>query len=258
MATSAVMKSSPVIQALGRALRSLTRGDVMWHLIWPGLLSLGLWALLAAIFWGSLVGGVMGWLEGWEWLGGWMSDSELGAGFIMVLVHIVIALLILPLVYVTAALIVAGVALPMMLERIAETDYGMLEQRRGGTQLGSVTNAVTAGAIFVGALIVSLPLWLVPGLGIVIPLLLTAWLNRRAFRYDALMYHGDREEMKRIPEQNASGLMILGVGCAALGYVPLLNLFAPAFCGLAFVHYLLEALQQDRLKNGWVVVDQPG
>ena len=49
---------------------------------------------------------------------------------------------------------------------------------------------------------------------------------------------------------------MLGVGCAALGYVPVLNLIAPAFCGLAFVHYLLEALQQHRQSAGWVVLDK--
>lgn len=247
---------SPVFQALGRALRSLVRTDVIWHLIWPGLASLALWALVAALFWGSLVGGVMGWIGDWQWLSGWMADSELGAGFVMVVVHVLIALLLLPLVYVTAALIVAAIALPLILEKVAATDYATLERRAGGTQLGSVANAMGAGALFVVAMLVSLPLWLVPGLGIVIPLLLTAWLNRRAFRYDALMMHADRGEMKLIPEQNASGLMMLGVGCAALGYVPILNLFAPAFCGLAFVHYLLEALQQHRLATGWVVVDK--
>lgn len=247
---------SPVIQALVRAFRSLTRGDVIWHLVWPGLASLAIWAIMATVFWGSLVGGVMGWLDGWDWLGSWMSDSELGAGFIMVLVHIVIGLLLLPLVYVTAALIVAAVSLPMMLEKVAATDYADIEQRAGGTQVGSVTNALRAGALFVVAMLLSLPLWLIPGLGLLIPLLLTAWLNREAFRYDALMMHADRDEMKLVPQKNASGLMMLGVGCAALGYVPVLNLFAPAFCGLAFVHYLLEALQQHRQSAGWVVLDK--
>ncbi|MCB1927049.1 MAG: EI24 domain-containing protein [Rhodocyclaceae bacterium] len=247
---------SPVIQALVRAFRSLTRGDVIWHLVWPGLASLAIWAIMATMFWGSLVGGVMGWLDGWDWLGSWMSDSELGAGFIMVLVHIVIGLLLLPLVYVTAALIVAAVSLPMMLEKVAATDYADIEQRAGGTQVGSVTNALRAGALFVVAMLLSLPLWLIPGLGLLIPLLLTAWLNREAFRYDALMMHADRDEMKLVPQKNASGLMMLGVGCAALGYVPVLNLFAPAFCGLAFVHYLLEALQQHRQSAGWVVLDK--
>ncbi len=247
---------SPVLQALARALRSLTRGDVIWHLIWPGLASLAVWAVLAMIFWGTLVGGVMGWLDNWEWLAGWMNDSDLGAGFVVVVVHAIIALMLLPLIYVTAALIVAAISLPMMLEKVAATDYAQIERRAGGTQIGSVTNALAAGALFVVAMVLSLPLWLVPGLGIVIPLLLTAWLNRRAFRYDALMMHADREEMKLVPQRNASGLMLLGVGCAALGYVPVLNLLAPAFCGLAFVHYLLEALQQHRLASGWVVEDK--
>ena len=46
----------------------------------------------------------------------------------------------------------------------------------------------------------------------------------------------------------------VGVGCAALAYIPLVNLFAPAFCGLAFVHYLLAALERHRAESGWVVV----
>lgn len=246
---------SPVMKALGRAFRSLTRGDVVWHLIWPGLASLGVWALIAALYWGAMVAGVMGWVEGWDWLSGWMNDSEFGAGLVLVFAHLLIALLLLPLIYLTAALIVAAISLPMMLERVAATDYPELERRRGGTQWGSIANAASAGGLFLIAMILSLPLWLVPGLGIVIPLLLTAWLNRRAFRYDALMMHADRQELRRIPDQHASGLMMLGVGCATLGYVPVLNLVAPAFCGLAFVHYLLDALQADRAGRGWVVLD---
>lgn len=248
---------SPVLQALVRALRSLSRGDVFWHLVWPGLTSLGLWALLATVFWGAMVGEVMGWVGGWGWVE-WISGSDLGAGFVVVVVHLVIALLLLPLIYATAALLVAAIALPLMLERVAATDYRSLERRQGGSQWGSVANALSSGGLFVAAMLLSLPLWLVPGLGILIPLLLTAWLNRRAFRYDALMMHADADEMKRIPARHGSGLMLLGVGCAALGYVPVLNLFAPAFCGLAFVHYLLEALSRERAGSGWVVLDRAG
>jgi hypothetical protein len=32
------------------------------------------------------------------------------------------------------------------------------------------------------------------------------------------------------------------------------NLFAPAFCGLAFAHFLLEALRRDRAAKGWAIV----
>ena len=77
-------------------------------------------------------------------------------------------------------------------------------------------------------------------------MLLTAWMNQKAFGYDALMLHGDKQEMPRLRKRHSAALLGLGVGCALLAYVPVLNLFAPAFCGLAFVHYLLEALRRER------------
>ena len=97
-----------------------------------------------------------------------------------------------------------------MLERVARTDYALLEERRGGNQTGSAINALWAALVFGVVLLLSLPLWLVPGLGLVIPLMLTAWLNRRAFRYDALMMHADREEMRTLSKRHDGSMLLLG------------------------------------------------
>ncbi|MCB1964421.1 MAG: EI24 domain-containing protein, partial [Rhodocyclaceae bacterium] len=59
----------------------------------------------------------------------------------------------------------------------------------------------------------------------------------------------------RLRRDKRAGMLGLGVGCALLAYVPLVNLFAPAFCGLAYVHYLLETLRRDRAANGWVIAE---
>ena len=244
-----------ILRAYAHAIRSLARRDILWHLLWPGLLSLVVWIGLAVGFWGTLTGMAMGALNGWDWLHSWTSSSEFGAGFVSVTVQIALALALLPLIYVTAAILVATISLPLMLERVARTDYALLEERRGGSQTGSALNALWAALVFAVEMLLSLPLWLVPGLGLVIPLMLTAWLNRRAFRYDALMMHADRDEMKALSKRHDGSMLLLGIGCAALAYVPVVNLFAPAFCGLAFVHYLLTALEQHRKESGWVVVD---
>ena len=48
-------------------------------------------------------------------------------------------------------------------------------------------------------------------------------------------------------------------GAALLAYVPVINLVAPAYAGLAFVHYMLETLRRHRLKYGVTVLDaDPG
>src|SRR5574337_1238504 len=204
-----------ILRAFGRSLKSLTQRGVLWHLVWPTLVALALWLGVAFAFWPTTVHGLMGWIVGLPWLGVWISTSEMGTAAVLVLVQILLALLLVPLVYVTAALLVAAIGLPLMLERVAARDYADLELRRGGSNLGSVWNACKAGA---------------------------------------LLLHADREELTRIPKSQWRGTFGVGVGSALLAYIPVVNLFAPAFCGLAFAPFLLEALRRDRAGKGWAVV----
>jgi CysZ protein len=243
-----------ILRAFGRSLRSLTQRGVLWHLLWPTLVALILWFGIGLALWTPVVDGLMGWIAGWPWLGDWLAASEVGAAAVLVLVKILLALLFMPLIYVTAALLVAAVALPLMLERVARQDYADLELRRGGSNLGSVWNAGVAGLLFVLGFVLTLPLWLIPGVGLVLSMLLTAWLNQRAFSYDALMLHADREELARLPRSLRGPTFGVGIGSALLAYIPVVNLFAPAFCGLAFAHFLLEALRRDRAAKGWSIV----
>ena len=242
-----------IFLAYARAVKSLTERGVLWHLVWPTILAMVLWMVIGFVSWTPMVEGAMAWITQWDWAAGQLSDSELGAAAVLVMVKIALAILFLPVIYVTAALLVAVIALPLMLEKVAKVRYSDLEMRRGGSNTGSAINAVIAVVVFVVGLVLSLPFWLIPGVGLVASILLTAWLNQKAFGYDALMLHGDREEMQRLRKDKRAGLLGLGVGCALLAYIPVVNLFAPAFCGLAYVHYLLDTLRRDRSQRGWVV-----
>jgi CysZ protein len=244
-----------ILVASARALRSLGRKGVFVHLLWPSLAAMALWTVIALFSWSPLVEGIMGWIQGWSFAGEWLTSSEVGAGVALVLIKLALALALFPLIYVTAALIVAVFALPMMLEEVARRDYADLELRRGGSNFGSAWNAVLAGVIFLVGMAVSLPLWLIPGGGLVASVVLTGWLNQRAFGYDALMLHADKAELAKLPRALRSSMLLLGGGCALLAYVPVINLVAPAFCGLAFVHYMLEALRRERAERGVSILD---
>jgi len=244
-----------ILLAFGRALRSLGRRDILWHMLWPSVVALLVWMVIAVFSWSAVVNGIMAWIRGWSLAGDWLTTSEVAAATVLILVKIAVALLLVPLMYVTAALLVAIVALPMMLERVAVRDYADLELRRGGTNLGSAWNGMVAGVLFVIGLLVSLPFWLIPGVGLVATIALTAWLNQRAFGYDALMLHADRSELARLPRLLRQPMLLLGGACALLAYVPLVNLLAPAFCGLAFVHFMLESLRRERIERGVTVLD---
>lgn len=244
-----------IVVALGRALRSLGRKGILVHLLWPSLVSLLLWTTVALLFWSAAVEGLLAWVQGWTFAGGWLAGSDLGSATAVLLINIALVLALLPTIYVTAALVVAVFALPMMLEKVATHDYADLEQRRGGSNLGSAWNALVAGGVFLVGMIASLPLWLIPGGGLLASTILTGWLNQRAFGYDALMLHADRQELVRLPRAQRTSMLLLGGGCGLLAYIPLINLVAPALCGLAFVHFMLEALRRERAERGVSIVD---
>lgn len=236
---------TPIATSFTRALRSLSQPGILWHLIWPTLASIALWCVVAWLYGSALTGWFAGVMGNFSWLSGMVGEQGASSAA-SVTAGVLLVLIMLPLIYATAAMIVAVFALPLILERVAERDYAELEKRHGGSQAGSVVNALVALAWYLAGLILTLPLWLIPGLGLVLPLLLSAWLNQRAYRYDALMQHADRDEFKRLVGAHRGKLLLVGLGAGALNYIPVLNLFAPAFAGLAFVHCCLETLRQSR------------
>lgn len=91
-------------------------------------------------------------------------------------------------------------------------------------------------------------LWLLAGLGALFSLLLTAYLNQRLFRYDALVEHASASEFKLILERSSDQLYLLGLILALLHFVPVLNLISPIYTGLVYIHFGLAALQRLRLQ----------
>jgi uncharacterized protein involved in cysteine biosynthesis len=98
-----------------------------------------------------------------------------------------------------------------------------------------------------------LPLLLIPGALLVLPLLLSSWLNQRTFRFDALAEHATQSEMQILVREHRKRFYMAGLATAAAAYVPLLNLLAPAFAALVFVHLGLAALRRRRQEGGVVL-----
>ena len=83
-------------------------------------------------------------------------------------------------------------------------------------------------------------------MAIVLPVLLAGYLNYRGYSYDALSAHAGADEIGGVLARERSGLYLAGVVAGLLAFVPVLNLIAPAYAGLAYIHYCLEALRRAR------------
>lgn len=231
-----------VFAAFTKSLRDLTRGEVLWQAIWPPLVALVLWVSVAFAVWAhgvALTARIIPQLpwSGWEWVAHWAAVFLLLAAFAS-------------LVYITAILLVAVFALPRLINLVAAHDYPELGRHGENVFWGSLGNTLGAGVIFVVGCLAMLPLLLIPGALLVLPLLWGTWLNQRTFCFDALAEHATRAEMQRLVEENRSRFYFAGLGTAAAAHVPLANLLAPAFTALVFVHLGLAALRRQRQEGG--------
>ena len=229
-----------VVLALMRSFASLRRGRIWLYVLAPALFSLILWVALAFSGLGLLVDWLMGHppmsiLVGWgvAWLatllaytGAWMA--------------------IFACAYLTASLLAAVVIMPLMLKQLAETDYRDVAAMGQDSFVAAAVNSVLASILFIVAWLLTLPLWIIPGLSLILPLLLMAWLNRRTFAYDALSLHATDDEWQTLRRQQKGPMFMLGLTMALLAHVPIIGLLVPALAALSFVHYGLEALRRSR------------
>jgi hypothetical protein len=153
---------------------------------------------------------------------------------------------LLPMVLITAVVVTDLVAMPIVVPWIAARRFPQLEERKGGTVTGSVLNAAGAIVGFIVLWMVTLPLWFT-GIGaLVLPPLISAFLNQRLFRYDALAGHASAEEYRLVLARAGGRLYLLGLLLAFVYYIPVLNLAAPVLSALAFTHFCLAELARMR------------
>ena len=112
-------------------------------------------------------------------------------------------------------------------------------------------NSLVAVLVFTVGWLLTLPLWLIPGLALLLPVLWMAWLTRRTFAYDALSVHATVDEWCLLRRQHGFPMLLLGVILALLAHIPVIGLLTPTLAALAYTHYCLEALR--RLRQGAVV-----
>jgi uncharacterized protein involved in cysteine biosynthesis len=236
---------SEITKALLRGFASLLHPRMLLLLLWPVAIALVFWLGLAFAFWSQAAA----WLQ-------LQFDQSAAIGWAITvwplsllashLAWILLVLLFIPLVLITAVLIIGVFAMPVMVGVVAERTYPGLVRMQGGTFAGSLWNGVVTLVWLALLILLSLPLWFFPLFWPVLPILLFAYLNQRVFRYDALYEHATGWEMETLIRRHRRELFLLGVVVALFGLIPLLGFLAPVYGGLAFIHYCLARLAQLR------------
>ncbi|HEX8987879.1 MAG TPA: EI24 domain-containing protein [Rhodocyclaceae bacterium] len=231
-----------VFAALTKAARDLTRGSILWQALWPPIAALVIWGFVAFSVWQQGIDLITNTLPSfawslWPWLAHWAAVFLLLAAFGS-------------LVYATALLLVAVIGLPRMLTLVAARDYPDVLRHGENAFWGSLGNTLAATGIFVVGWLVTLPLLLIPGAVLVLPMLWTAWFDQRTFRFDALAEHATRSELRTLIAGSRMRFWGAGLGTALAAHIPIVNLLAPAYTALVFVHLGLSALRSLRRESG--------
>lgn len=264
----------PVLDAFARAVVSQLHMRMLLLTVVPFLLSLAIWGIVLFFSLQPLYDWVHAYFTGHDlfgMVGGWLD--MVGAGFATyVMVPLVAMWVLLPLMILTALAFIALFAMPSIIRHVASRHYPQLERRQGGSIWGSLWVSLYSFVIFAFLWVLSLPLALVPPLGLIVQALLWGWLTYKVLCYDALAEHADPQEYRLLQRRHRTALLLIGTLTGAMGAAPMLLWLGGAlavflfpvfaafsiwlyvlvfiFTGLWFSHYCLAALAEIRMAAG--------
>lgn len=238
-----------VLNAFLRALLSQLHPKMLVLLVVPFVVAILFWIVVGAVVWDPLTdflrvelfqdSRVLRWIYGWT---ARFGVSDLG-GLASVLVAL---MLIVPLMFVTALLLIALLAMPAVSRHLAGRTYRDVERRGSWSVAAGLWNAVAATTVFMAGYLLTMPLWLIPPLGFVVPWFFWGWLTARVMRFDSLVEFADPAERRTLIRRHRVDYLVLGLLVTALNYVPPLFLLTPTLSALAFGHFSLDALRRHR------------
>jgi hypothetical protein len=235
-------------QALWRALRSQMHPRMIFALFLPFMVIMFVGVLLLWFGWGPVT----------DWLGQQVSDSSVPGmvdpvigttaflAFKAWLIPIAAGFILLPLAGIAGLAVAAVWVMPLVLAHVGHRDYPDVQAKGHNATVVSVSNAVWVSLVFVVGWLMTLPLWLIPPLGLVLSVFWWTFAFTRLMRVDSLVEHATLEERRLLWRQRSSGYWSMGLGCALLNLIPPAWLFLPVFSGLFYAHYSFEALRQVR------------
>lgn len=242
-----------IFQALGRSLLDLFHYKMLLLLFVPPMLSLVLWGSLGYAFWDRLL--VFSQFFGEKflfvqdippWMMEWFSVTP--SSVTTALAWVIAILLILPLVLLTSMLVTSVVVMPIVLTYVAGS-FPNLEKKGRGAFVASTRNMIVSSLIYLGLWMISLPFWMIPGLGVALPLLLNGYLNYRLFAFDSLADFASPREMQVMLGRKRVDFMLLGVITSALVLLPPLFFILPIYSALCFARYALLELRESRVRE---------
>jgi MFS family permease len=263
-----------LLDSFWRAAAYCLRPRVMVLSLMPLLLMATVASGLAYLYWDAAVQGMRGLLDGYAFLAtfwGWLQRWGLG-DVAAVVAPFMVVLVVAPALVVFSLLVVTVLMTPALVALVADRRFPTLVRKKGGSFMASLLWSLGSTVLALIALLVSVPLWLVPPLVLILPPLIWGWLTYRVMTFDVLAEHASKEERLELFRRHRGSLLGMGILTGYLGAAPSIVwasgvVFAAAFfilvplaiwiytlvfafSSLWFAHYALAALERLRADAG--------
>ncbi len=245
----------------------------------PLAIMVGLSGMLGYWFWDDGVSRVQGWLETssllsvvWRWFEG-IGMPNLKS----VVAPLLVIFSVTPLLVMASLLVVSLFMTPALTRLVAERRFASLARKQGGGFWQSLGWSLLSMLLALGAMLVTLPMWLVPPMAMALPALIWGWLTYRVMAFDVLAEFASHEERQAVMARHRLSLLAIGVMTGLMGAAPSVvwasgALFAAAFVilipvaiwiymlvfafsSLWFAHFALAALAEWRERGMDTVID---
>ena len=167
-------------------------------------------------------------------LWGWLQSVGVG-NLKTVLAPLIVIFTVTPLLVLVCLLVVGVMMTPAITSLVVERRFSQLERKKGSSFVLSLLWSLGSTALALVAMLISVPLWLVPPLILILPPLIWGWLTYRVMTYEVLTDHASKEERREIFRRHRGSLLGMGVVCGYLGAAPSLVWASGAMFAAAFV-----------------------
>jgi CysZ protein len=212
-------------------------------------LSIAAWIVMLWLFMGPL-SSFANYLLGLVSAGDLALPLETDSAFLDIFKSMLVMFLVFgvlwPIVASTAVMLASLYATPAVVSFLTKTDFPHLKEQGNASFFRGIWVAFKSVLVFLLLWVCTLPLWLIPGVALVLPILLTGYLLVSVMRFDVLSSHATVEEINRIAKRDGGAAWILGVVCAFLSFIPPIFLIMPVMSSLAFARHYFLALQHER------------
>lgn len=203
----------------------------------PLVLIVALSLLMGYLYWDTAVTFVRAWLDASSWLAlvwQWLEGVGL-ANLKTVVAPLLVIFSFTPLVVVGSLLAVSLLMTPALTRMVAERRFSGLQRKHGGSLLLSLWWTFFSMVLALGALVLTLPMWLVPPLALLLPAFIWGWLTYRVMAFDVLAEFASAEERDILMARHRMSFLAMGMVTGLMGAAPSLVWASGALFAAAFV-----------------------